>query len=218
MSFDVPNRPPEKAVIVTPSGRVSKVVFGNTPLNMFWTNGTDPDLEDAVHYYAYIGNTTEAFDYLGNTTLTSIPISKQLVSGNTYYLRVDSSDGQIITRGDVYSFKFDPDINAPVITDARIDMNGTPYQIDRFNYNDANIGMIASYTRTYEIEISRYASFNDSMKFRKTLFGNIIPPIDVPTYVGNRGDRLFVRMRIIYENQYMKITTKWSPATIMTVR
>ncbi len=214
---DIPNRPPKKAVILTPSGVVRKVVFGNTPLNMFWTNGTDPDLGDNVQYYAYVGNTRESFDYLGTTVTTNISISKQLVSGNTYYVRVDSSDGDAVTRGDVYTFTFDPDINAPVITDARIDMNNNPYLIDQFVFDDSNLQM-GAYTKTYEIELSRYASFNDSRKYKKTLFGNVIPPIEVPNYVGNPGDRMFVRMRIVYENQYMKITTKWSAATLMTVR
>jgi len=216
-TLEIPNRPPAKATVLTPTGVVNKVLFGNTPLNMFWTSGTDPDLGDIVNYSAYIGNTRVSLDYLGTTQLTNISINKQLISGNTYYVRVDSSDGETITRGDVYSFVFSPDINSPIINNAVIDMAGNPYQIDEFDYNDGNIGM-ADYTKTYEIELSKYASFNDSKKFKKFLFGTITPPIDVPNYVGNPGDRMFVRMRIIYENQYMKITTKWSAAKVMTVR
>jgi hypothetical protein len=184
---------------------------------MFWTDGTDPDLGDYVHYYAYIGNTRDSFDYLGNTENTSIAINYKLKSGNTYFVRVDSSDGLLRTRGDVYSFTFDPDVNTPVIINARINMNDNPYQIDQFDFVDINGPMLA-YTKTYEVEVSRYASFNDSKKFKKSFTADIIPPIDVPVYVGNAGDRMFVRMRIIYENQYMKITTNWSAATLMNIR
>jgi hypothetical protein len=216
-NFEIPNRPPSKAFVLGPKGVVRKVVLGNEPLNMFWTDGTDPDLGDYVHYYAYIGNTRDSFDYLGNTENTSIAINYKLKSGNTYFVRVDSSDGLLRTRGDVYSFTFDPDVNTPVIINARINMNDNPYQIDQFDFVDINGPMLA-YTKTYEVEVSRYASFNDSKKFKKSFTADIIPPIDVPVYVGNAGDRMFVRMRIIYENQYMKITTNWSAATLMNIR
>ncbi|MEA1883214.1 MAG: hypothetical protein U9N62_01665 [Thermotogota bacterium] len=214
---EIPNRPPSKPVVLQPSGVVRKVLLENEPLNMFWTDGTDPDLGDDVHYYAYIGNTRDSFDYLGNTKNTSIAINYKLESGNTYYVRVDSSDGLSRTRGDVFSFTLDPDVNAPVIINSRIDMNGNPYQIDQFDFVDANGPMLA-YTKTYEIEASRYASFNDSKKFKKTFTAGVITPVNVPVYIGNPGDRMFVRMRIIYENQYMKITTNWSAATLMNIR
>jgi hypothetical protein len=214
---EIPNRPPSKAVVLQPTGVVRKVLLENNPLDIFWTGGADPDAGDVVNYSAYIGSTRESFDYLGSTQNTNKEITHQLVSGNTYYIRVDTSDGRLTTRGDVYSFTFDPDINTPIITNASIDMNSNPYRIDLFDKDDNN-GLMTGYTRTYELEISRYASFNDSRKFKKIMPLGINPPIDVPTYVGTKEDRLFVRMRIIYENQYMKITTNWSAATLMNIR
>ncbi|MFW6263662.1 MAG: hypothetical protein ACOC34_06485 [Thermotogota bacterium] len=216
-TVDIPNRPPTKAVVLQPTGVVRKVVLGNNRLEMVWTGGIDPDSGDIVRYYAYIGSNQNVLDSLGTTENTGIAINHKLVSGETYYVRVDSSDGNKRTKRDVQNFTFDPDINTPVITNARIDLNTTPYRIDHFDWTDTNDPM-AGYTKTYELELSRYASFNDSRKFKKTLTGGINIPIEVPKYVGDLGDRLFVRMRIIYENQFMKITTKWSAATLMTVR
>ena len=215
-TFEIPNRPPSKAVVVEPIGVLRKVVFGQNPINLFWTDGTDPDLGDNVRYSAYIGKTRVAFDFIGSTLETYMPINSKLESGNTYYVRVDASDGEGITRGDVFSFVFDPNINAPVIWDARIDMTENPYEIDLFDWEDRNVGM-GDYTRTFEIEVSRYASFNDSRKFKKQYSHFISLPIEVPSYVGENQDRMFVRIRIIYENQFMKITTNWSSAKSMTV-
>jgi len=215
-TLEIPNRPPEKAVVVEPLGVFRKVVFGPNPINLFWINGRDPDQSDSVRYNAYIGNTRATFDFIGSTEANSIPINSKLVSGNTYYTRVDASDGESVTRGDVFSFVFNPDINTPVINSAKMNMTNTPYLINDFNWNDRNVGM-GDFTKTYEIEVSRYASFNDSRKFKKT-FTHIIPPtFDIPTYVGENQDKMFIRMRIIYENQYMKITTNWSQATLMNI-
>lgn len=214
-TLEIPNRPPEKAVVVEPLGVYNKVVFGTNP-NLIWINGIDPDQGDPVRYNAYIGSTRVAFDYIGSTTENSIPINSKLISGNTYYSRVDTSDGESVTRGDVYSFVFDPDINTPYINSARMNMTNNPYEIDNFIWDDRNVGM-GAYTKTYEIEVSRYASFNDSQKVKRT-FSHIIPPnFEIPTYVGENQDKMFIRMRIIYENQYMKITTSWSQATLMTI-
>jgi hypothetical protein len=216
-AFEIPNRPPSKAVVVSPGGLVSGVNYSD-PLQLFWTDGKDSDLGDTVRYDAFIGESRESLShFLGTTDQTNIAITKQLVSGSTYYVRVDSFDLENKTIGDVYSFTFEPQTIAPIVNDARLNTTANPYLLDVLDFTDANV-IPAGYTRTYEIELSRYASFNDSRKFKLTQYGALNLPINVPSYVYDGNGRMFVRIRTTYESMYMKLTTKWSNATVVTIK
>jgi hypothetical protein len=219
-TLEIPNRPPSKASIISPLGMITGVVDFGKPLLMYWTNGQDNDLGDTVRYDAFIGESRESLGhFLGTTVQTNRTITKQLVSGNTYYLRVDSFDTQNKTYGDVYSFTFDPQTIVPVVDSARLDTTTNPYKLDILNYTDANNAVIpANYQRIFEIELSRYASFNDSKKFKITKYSTLNLPIDVPSYAYDGNGKMFVRIRITYENAYMKVTTKWSNASAVTIR
>lgn len=216
-TFEIPNRPPSQAEVISPVGMVTGMDYTN-PLSMFWTNGKDNDLGDTVRYDAFIGESRESLSYfLGTTSDTNIAITKQLVSGNAYYLRVDSFDSENKTTGKVYSFTFEPQTITPLVNSARLDTTTNPYRLDILDFTDTN-GIPANYTRTYEVELSRYASFNDSKKFKVTRYSALNLPINVPSYAYDGNGKMFVRIRITYENAYMKITTKWSSATAVTIR
>ncbi len=216
-TFEIPNRPPSKADVISPTGMVTGVDY-TSPLQMFWTNGQDSDLGDTVRYDAFIGESRESLGhFLGTTGDTNIDITKQLVSGNTYYLRVDSFDTENKTMGDVYSFTFEPQTIVPLVNSARLDTTTNPYRLDILNFTDANI-IPGNFQRTYEVELSRYASFNDSKKFKVTRYSALNLPIEVPSYAYDGNGKMFVRIRITYESSYMKVTTKWSGATAVTIR
>lgn len=221
--FDVPNRKPSKAIVTQPLGRYEEIVFGRA-LSCAWTGGEDPD-GDTVHYRVHLGESKSAMDYLGTTTGNTYPLYSRLESGRTYYIRVDAYDGRGTTTGDIYRFTFDPDVQAPYIDSARYYTRSNELREIWFQDNNANY-LNEDYSVIYEIELSQYASFNDSGKFSRTIYATpsqgaafmgFYGPYEVPSYVYN-GNKLFIRMRIVYTNNFMRITTNWSQSVPVTIR
>jgi len=163
--------------------------------------------------------------YVGTTDGNTYPLNRLLISGNSYFLRVDAYDGRDTRTGDVYPFTFDPDVQAPYVDSAKYHTKSDELKEIRFQDNNS-IGFREEYSVSYEIELSRFASFNDSGKFTKKLYAiptqsgsfmEFYGPYDVPSYV-YKGDKLFIRMRIVYSTNFMRITTNWSQSVPVTIR
>ncbi len=209
--IDVTNRAPTKAIIFSPGIRVTAVA---DPTNFVirWTGGDDPDFDD-VTYWIYLGESKLQMLPNGQSDrIKQYTLNKKLVSGKTYWIRVDSSDGQHTRTGELHSFLFQPDIGAPFIKDWEylfFDGVSKRWVCDLdFEYNDPFAGIIHK-TLSYEVQCSKYPSFPSGNTYTQVVYVRT-PQIQIPERFMGHGDPIFVRVRTVIETNQMKIHGNWS--------
>lgn len=203
----VTNRPPTRAVITHPSRRVESVSNPNV-FFVRWTGGDDPDF-DQVTYQVYLGESSGHLRLNGQSVgVKEYNLIHQLVSGRTYWVRVDAYDGTHSKPGELHSFYFEPNIGQPRIDRALTNLRGPDRNIyrSRIEFDYANPFQVQPY---FEVQYSKYTSFPSGHTF-STIIYHRAADLEIPIRFKDLDDPFFVRVRAIIETPQMKIFGDWS--------
>lgn len=135
-----PNRAPNKATNPSPA---SGAVNVSCTADLDWSNATDPD-GNSVQYKVYFGTDSSPDSGEYRTTRSTSSYDPGTLRYKTrYHWRIDTTDGQLETKGDVWTFTTQP--SAPVAT---IGSPGSPVTINvgdsvtfKVNASDADAGL-----------------------------------------------------------------------------